>query len=62
MKIRNEYYMKGDDVVVTMPSGEHKGKIIKVISRFGYGNEDQYRVKCDSFETLTNSRRMRKTK
>jgi len=56
----NEHYAKGDDVIISLPSGNHRGTIIEILPGYGWGAECKYRVKCKEFEKITSARTMRK--
>lgn len=52
-------YSIGDDVVVTMPDGEHRGTVTKVMFRYSFHEAEQYEVTGKDFVTTCKSGDMR---
>jgi hypothetical protein len=55
-----EVYSIGDDVVVQLPNGEMRGKIVEILLKYSFNEETRYMVTGDNFSTITSSRTMRK--
>jgi uncharacterized protein YrrD len=55
-----ENYSIGDDVVVKLPNGEMRGKVVEILLKYSWGEETKYRVSGDNFSTITSARTMRK--
>ena len=45
-------YSIGDDVVVTLQDGDHRGTVKEILCRFSFHEATRYRVVGKDFETI----------
>ena len=53
-------FSKDDEVFVSLPGGEQKGKIFKVYEKYDWSGEVKHEVRGKNLVTITSARSMRK--
>ena len=53
-------YSIGDDVIVKLPDGEHRGTVKEILCRYSFSEDTRYEVHGKGFVTITSARAMRK--